>query len=49
MLLNRNPECRFLLEDIRAIPDSGQLADHVENYEFKKAVSALKKLRENYV
>jgi len=46
MLVNKNPECMNLLDDIRAIPGTEKLAQLVEDFEFKQGISELSKLRE---
>ena len=46
MLNNKNPECINLLNDIQAVPGADDLAWHVEDFEFRKALSALQELRE---
>ena len=45
MLTNRNPECMNLLDDIRAIPGAEDLAQQIEDFEFKKAIASLSELR----
>jgi CheY-like chemotaxis protein len=45
MINSRNPESISLLDDIRAIPGSGELAHLVEEYEFKQALIELNKLK----
>jgi signal transduction histidine kinase/DNA-binding response OmpR family regulator len=46
MLVNRNPECIKLTDELRAIPGAKELARLVEDYEFKQALEELDKLRE---
>jgi signal transduction histidine kinase/response regulator RpfG family c-di-GMP phosphodiesterase len=46
MLVNRNPECISLIDDLRAIPGSKELTRFVEEYEFKQALEELAKLQE---
>ena len=48
MLKKRNPECADMLDDIRTIAESGELAQQVEDLEFKKALDALYALKEKY-
>jgi CheY-like chemotaxis protein len=45
MLSNRNPECMNLLSDIRSIPGTEELARLVGDFEFKRAIATLSKLR----
>jgi len=47
MLEKRNPECMNLVDDLYAIPGAEQLAQYVEDFEFKKAIDELKAFREN--
>jgi CheY-like chemotaxis protein len=44
-LVNRNPECIKLVDDLRAIPGSKELVRLVEEYEFKQALEELDKLK----
>jgi len=46
MLTKGMPDCMNLLDDIRSIPYSDELAHYVEDFEFKHALAELKKLRE---
>ena len=48
MLANRNPECMNLLDDIQAIPGTGELVKNIEDFEFKTALRTLSKLKEQY-
>jgi signal transduction histidine kinase/CheY-like chemotaxis protein len=41
MLKSNNPECISLLNGLRMIPGTDELAQHVEDYNFKKALEAL--------
>jgi len=45
MLRNRNPECMILLEELRKVPEAEELANHIEDFEFKKAAESLEKLK----
>ena len=45
MLENLNPECAYLLGDIRAIPGTEELARQIEDYNFEDANQLLKVLR----
>jgi CheY-like chemotaxis protein len=45
MLKNRNPECWSLLSHVRAIPGTAELAEQVENFDFKQALETLAKLK----
>ena len=46
MLKNSNPQCMNMLDDIRAIPGAEELAQLIEDFEFKKAMAALVALKE---
>ena len=46
MLLNINPECVKLLDDIRTVPGTETLARQIENYDFESALTTLVELRE---
>jgi len=46
MLIKNKPECMNLLDDIRTIPGAEELVRHVEEFEFKKAMDELHKLKE---
>jgi len=46
MLIDRNPECMDLIDDVRAIPGADALADHIDDYSFKQAIEEIKELRE---
>ena len=46
MLINRNPQCVNLIEDIRTIPGAEGLALHVEKMKFKQAITELQKIKE---
>jgi len=46
MLVKKNPECMNLLDDIRAIPGTEELARLVEDFEFKQAIAELSRFRE---
>ncbi|MCL2761877.1 MAG: ATP-binding protein [Treponema sp.] len=48
MLINRNPECIHLLDDIRAIPKAEELACLIEDYEFKQAIITLSGLKARF-
>jgi CheY-like chemotaxis protein len=49
MLKNRNPECKNMLDDIRAIPGTEELVQRIEGFKFKQALAALSKLKERNV
>jgi CheY-like chemotaxis protein len=49
MLRTRNPECQNLLDRIRAVPGAEELADMVEDFDFKRAISTLSELRKEWV
>ena len=44
MLENINPECTNLLDDIRAVPGTEDLARQIEEYDFENALSTLAEL-----
>jgi predicted KAP-like P-loop ATPase len=48
MLLNRNPQCINMIDDIRAIPWSEELVNQIENYEFKQALDELSVLKDRF-
>jgi len=48
MLAKSNPECMNYLDDIRAIPGAEKLAGFVQDFEFKKALEELSKLKEGW-
>ena len=41
MLVNINPECMSLLDDIRAVPGTDELARQIENFDFAAAAETL--------
>jgi len=45
MLKNKNPECLYLLDKIRAVPGSEELSRQVENLDFKPALAALAEVK----
>jgi len=45
MLNSRNPECINLLDDIRMIPGTEELARQIEDYEFKQAINSLLEIK----
>ena len=47
MLENINPECVNLLDEIRAIPGTGALAQQIEDYDFESAAQTLAALKNN--
>ena len=49
MLVKSNPECMKFLDDIRAIPGAEELANYVQDFEFKNAVNELVKLKEGWL
>ena len=46
LLSGRKPECMYMLDEIRSLPDSGKLADFVENFDFVQALTELEKIKE---
>jgi len=49
MLENINPECANLLDDVRAVPGTEELARQIENYDFESAIRTLNELRKELV
>jgi CheY-like chemotaxis protein len=49
MLHKRNPECLDLLDDIRAVPGAEELAQEVEDFDFKQAAATLAALRKTWM
>ncbi|MCL1793566.1 MAG: ATP-binding protein [Oscillospiraceae bacterium] len=49
MLANINPECVDLLNDIRNIPGSEDLAFQIEDYDFDSAIKTLAKLKKDWM
>ena len=45
MLMNSNPECINLLDDIHTIPGTEELAQYIVNFEFEQAVMVLEKIK----
>lgn len=45
MLVNRNPECINLLNDIRAVPGTEELVKLIEDFEFRQAIAELARLK----
>ncbi|MDR2532424.1 MAG: response regulator [Oscillospiraceae bacterium] len=45
MLASNNPECMMLLDQLSAVPEAEELIGYVEDFEFKKAMQALDKLK----
>ena len=46
LLIGRKSECMYMLDEIRTIPGSGELAVNVENFDFLYAIAELKRLKE---
>jgi len=46
MLINRNPRCMSMLDDIRRLAGAENLADYVEEFEFKLAIKELAKIKQ---
>ncbi|MCL2634674.1 MAG: ATP-binding protein [Oscillospiraceae bacterium] len=46
MLAARNPACEEMIDEIRTIPDSEELAEFIDNFNFKKAYVQLLNLKE---
>jgi CheY-like chemotaxis protein len=49
MLEKLNPECIELLDEIRAIPDAGELAQQVDDFEFESAAKTLAELKKKWI
>ena len=49
MLKSRNPECLALLDEIRSIPGTEELARQIERYDFKLAARTLLKIKNDWV
>ena len=45
MLDNINPECISLLDDIRSIPGTSELARQIEDYDFEAASATLARMK----
>jgi len=45
MLNERNPECRYLLDDLRAVPGAGLLVEQVDDLDFKQAMATLAQIK----
>jgi len=45
MLINKNPECEELLDDIDLIPGAELLAKYIENFNFNQALEEMKKIK----
>jgi CheY-like chemotaxis protein len=48
MLINKNPECEDLLDEINTIPNSEALVDYVDNFKFNSAISELEKIKKDW-
>ena len=48
MLENINPECVSLLDELRTLPGTAELAQMIEDYEFEQAAKKLAELRKKY-
>ena len=49
MLENINPECLNLLEEIRAVPKTAELAMQIEDYDFESAALTLAEIKKGWV
>ncbi|MCL2702399.1 MAG: ATP-binding protein [Defluviitaleaceae bacterium] len=45
MLINRNPDCEDMLDDINRIPEAGGLVKHIERFKFKDALEELARIK----
>ena len=48
LLINRKPECMYLLDEIRLIPDTEALVQYVEDFDFAGALTELYGLKEKF-
>jgi HPt (histidine-containing phosphotransfer) domain-containing protein len=48
LLKRGNPDCRKYINELRAIPGSGQLAQYIEDFEFEKALLEYGELRKKF-
>jgi len=48
LLTGRKPECMYMLDEIRKIPDTEKLANLVEEFDFVKAADELKRIMEKH-
>ena len=48
MLANMNPESIDLLDEVRSIPGTEELAKHIENFDFKPALKVLSELKKKW-
>jgi PAS domain S-box-containing protein len=48
LLDNRKPECVNMLDEVRTIPGSDELVEHIENYKFKQAIFELSNLKKEW-
>ena len=48
MLINKNPECEEMLDDILTIPEAEELARLTDKFNFKQAITELLKLKEKW-
>jgi len=49
MLQKRDPDCQSLLSDVRAIPGAEELADQIEDFDFKAALITLTEIKKNWM
>jgi CheY-like chemotaxis protein len=48
MLINNNPDCEDLLDDIRTIPGSEELVRQIERFKFNQALEELSKIKKEW-
>jgi CheY-like chemotaxis protein len=48
LLKRGNPECGDLIDELRAIPESGHLVQHIKDFEFEKALLEYGELKKKY-
>jgi signal transduction histidine kinase/HPt (histidine-containing phosphotransfer) domain-containing protein len=48
MLINNNPDCEDLLDDIRTIPESEELVRQIERFKFAQAINELSKIKKDW-
>ena len=48
MLIERNPQCVNMIDDIRAIPGTEELMREMEKFKFKQAINELEKIKKGW-
>jgi len=49
LIKSKNTACLNFLDELHAVPGADELARHIEEYEFKPALTALENLKKNYI